>query len=111
GVDLLGGLAGEAVWNTVVRTADHEARPAVRPLSRGEVQAFFDYADDRVDQARTQGKKRWKSVFRDATLFNDDPRLRAAPPRGLLRRPAGEHVVEDPLLRAQQSHIVRSQRR
>lgn len=56
-------------WNTVVHTADHEARPAVRPLSRDEVQTFFDYADDRVDQARTQGKKGWKSLFRDATLF------------------------------------------
>ena len=56
-------------WNTVVHTGDHEARPAVRPLSRVEVQTFFDYADDRVDQARTQGKKGWKSLFRDATLF------------------------------------------
>lgn len=56
-------------WNTAIHTGDHEARPAVRPLSRIEVQQFFDYADDRVDQARTRGKKGWKSVFRDATLF------------------------------------------
>ena len=52
-----------------IHTSDHEARPAVRPLSRDEVQAFFDYADDRVDQARSRGQKGWKSVFRDATLF------------------------------------------
>ncbi|WP_091969924.1 tyrosine-type recombinase/integrase [Propionibacterium cyclohexanicum] len=56
-------------WNTAIHTGDHEARPTVRPLSRIEVQTFFDYADDRVDQARTRGKKGWKSVFRDATLF------------------------------------------
>lgn len=56
-------------WNTVIHAGDHEARPAVRPLSRTEVQQFFDYADDRVDQARTRGKKGWKSVFRDSTLF------------------------------------------
>ena len=56
-------------WNTAIHTGDHEARPAVRPLSRDEVQAFFDYADDRVDHARTRGKKGWKSLFRDATLF------------------------------------------
>lgn len=56
-------------WNTAIHTGDHEARPTVRPLTRVEVQTFFDYADDRVDQARTRGKKGWKSVFRDATLF------------------------------------------
>ena len=34
-------------WNTVVHSSDHEARPAVRPLSRMELQAFFDYACQR----------------------------------------------------------------
>ncbi len=56
-------------WNTVIHTSDHEARPAVRPLSRLELQAFFDYADDLVDRARSSGRKGWQTLFRDATLF------------------------------------------
>ena len=56
-------------WNTVIHTSDHEGRPAVRPLSRAEVQALFDYADDLVDRARTSGRKGWLTLFRDATLF------------------------------------------
>ncbi len=56
-------------WNTVVHTSDHEARPAVRPLSRAELQAFFDHADDLVDKARSSGRKGWLTLFRDATLF------------------------------------------
>ena len=56
-------------WNTVVHTSDHEARPAVRPLSRSELQTFFDYADDLVDRARSSGRKGWLTLFRDATLF------------------------------------------
>mgnify|MGYP003382356055 FL=1 len=56
-------------WNTVVHSSDHEARPAVRPLSRLELQAFFDYADDLVDRARSSGRKGWLTMFRDATLF------------------------------------------
>lgn len=56
-------------WNTVIHTSDHEARPAVRPLSRTEVQTFFDYADDLVDRARSSGRKGWLTLFRDATLF------------------------------------------
>ena len=56
-------------WNTAVHVADHEARPAVRPLTRGEVQALFDHADDHVDFARTSKRKGWLTLFRDATLF------------------------------------------
>ncbi|GAA0035337.1 site-specific integrase [Brevibacterium casei] len=56
-------------WNTVIHTSDHEARPAVRPLNRLELQAFFDYADDLVDRARSSGRKGWQTLFRDATLF------------------------------------------
>ena len=56
-------------WNTVVHVSDHEARPAVRPLSRIELQTFFDYADDLVDRARSSGRKGWLTLFRDATLF------------------------------------------
>ena len=56
-------------WNTVIHTSDHEARPAVRPLSRLELQTLFDYADDLVDRARSSGRKGWQTLFRDATLF------------------------------------------
>ena len=56
-------------WNTVVHVSEHEARPAVRPLSRIELQTFFDYADDLVDRARSSGRKGWLTLFRDATLF------------------------------------------
>lgn len=56
-------------WNTVIHTSDHEARPGARPLSRDELQTFFDYADDLVDQARSSGRKGWLTLFRDATLF------------------------------------------
>jgi integrase/recombinase XerC len=55
--------------NTVAHVADHEGRPERRPLTRGELQAFFDAADDRVEQAACSGRKGWLSTFRDATLF------------------------------------------
>ena len=56
-------------WNTAIHVADHEARPAVRLLTAGEVQALFDHADDHVDFARTSKRKGWLALFRDATLF------------------------------------------
>ncbi|WRS29186.1 site-specific integrase [Actinomycetaceae bacterium MB13-C1-2] len=56
-------------WNTVVHTSDHEANPAVRPLSRSELQMFFDYGDDLVDKARSSNRKGWLTLFRDVTLF------------------------------------------
>ena len=45
-------------WNTAVHVADYEGRPERRPLTRAELQAFFDAADDRVEQRcarRAQG--------------------------------------------------------
>src|SRR5699024_7331946 len=56
-------------WNTAIHTSDHEGRPGVPPLSRAELQMFFDYADDLVDQARSSKRKGWLTLFRDATLF------------------------------------------
>ena len=41
----------------------------MRPLTRGEVQALFDHADDKVARARRLGRKGWVAAFRDATLF------------------------------------------
>lgn len=55
--------------NSAVHVADYEGRPARRPLTRVELQAFFDAADDRVEQIVAAGRKGWLAAFRDATLF------------------------------------------
>jgi integrase/recombinase XerC len=55
--------------NTAVHVADYEGRPARRPLTRAELQALFDAADDRVEQVVAAGRKGWLAAFRDATLF------------------------------------------
>lgn len=56
-------------WNTAVHRSDVEARPERRPLSRDELQALFDYADERVGRVTTAGRKGWLAAFRDAVLF------------------------------------------
>jgi integrase/recombinase XerC len=56
-------------WNTAVHVADYEGRPERRPLTRAELQAFFDAADDRVEAAASSRRKGWLAAFRDATLF------------------------------------------
>ena len=55
--------------NTATHVADYEGRPARRPLTRTELQALFDAADDRVEQVVAAGRKGWLAAFRDATLF------------------------------------------
>ena len=56
-------------WNTAVHVAEYEGRPERRPLTRAELQAFFDAADDRVESAASSRRKGWLASFRDATLF------------------------------------------
>jgi integrase/recombinase XerC len=56
-------------WNTVVHRSDHEGRPGNRPLTRDELQAFFDYCDARVAAVHSNGRKGWLAAYRDATLF------------------------------------------
>lgn len=56
-------------WNTCSHVADYEGRPGRRPLTRAELQAFFDAADDRVEQVVAAGGKGWLAAFRDAALF------------------------------------------
>lgn len=56
-------------WNTVVHGVEFEGRPTVRPLTRGEVQLLFDFADDQVETARRSGRKGWLAAWRDATLL------------------------------------------
>src|SRR2546421_4408044 len=56
-------------WNTAVHVADYEGRPERRPLTRAELQAFFDTADDRAETVAGSGRKGVLAAFRDATLF------------------------------------------
>ncbi|EUA05399.1 tyrosine-family recombinase/integrase [Mycobacterium kansasii 824] len=56
-------------WNTARHVCEYEGRPARRPLTRAELQAFFDAADDWAEQAVTSGRKGWLAAFRDAALF------------------------------------------
>ena len=56
-------------WNSAVHVADYEGDPRRRPLTREELQAFFDAADDHVDVVVSNARKGALAVFRDATLF------------------------------------------
>lgn len=67
-------------WNTVTHRADFEGCPGNRPLSRRELQALFDHADDRVEMLRRRGRKGSLAAFRDATI------LKVAYAWGLRRR-------------------------
>jgi integrase/recombinase XerC len=44
-------------WNTAVHRSEVEARPGNRPLSRDELQALFDFCDQRVATVRRSGRK------------------------------------------------------
>jgi site-specific recombinase XerD len=56
-------------WNTVVHRSEFEGRPGNRPLTREELQAFFDYCDARVGAVHRTGRKGWLAAYRDAVLF------------------------------------------
>jgi site-specific recombinase XerD len=56
-------------WNTVAHLVDHEGRPERRPMTREELQQFFDYADERVEFAARRGRKGALAAYRDATVF------------------------------------------
>lgn len=75
--------------NMAVHAAEYEGRPERRPLSRVELQAFFDAADERVEQLTRAGKKGWLTAFRDSTLF------KVIYGWGLRRREAAMLEVED----------------
>ena len=55
--------------NRAVHVADYEGRPERRPLTRTELQALFDVADQAVDDAARSARKGWLPAFRDATLL------------------------------------------
>jgi site-specific recombinase XerD len=56
-------------WNTVVHRSEYEGRPGNRPLTREELQAFFDHADARVAAVHAAGRKGWLAAYRDAVTF------------------------------------------
>jgi integrase/recombinase XerC len=56
-------------WNVAHHLQESEACPDKRAFTRGELQAFFDHADDQVHRVRGAGRKGWLAAFRDAALF------------------------------------------
>ena len=66
--------------NMAVHATEYEGRPARRSLTRVELQALFDAADDDVESIRAGAKKGWAPAFRDATM------LKVAYAWGLRRR-------------------------
>lgn len=55
--------------NTAVHVSDYEGDPKRRPLSREEIQALFDVADEQVERIVAEGRKGALAAFRDAALF------------------------------------------
>lgn len=55
--------------NRAVHVDEREDRPARRPLTRSELQALYDVADDAVERAGRSQRKGWLTAFRDATLM------------------------------------------
>jgi integrase/recombinase XerD len=45
-------------WNTVAHVTDYEGQPGRRPLTYDEVQALFDAADGRVEEARVRRRSK-----------------------------------------------------
>ena len=56
-------------WNTRAHLTDYEGDPDRRPMTREELQVFFDHADGQVDEAIRAGRKGALAAYRDATLF------------------------------------------
>jgi len=55
--------------NSPVHAAEYEGRAERRPLTRAELQVFFDAADDLVERAGCSRRKGQLAAFRDAALF------------------------------------------
>lgn len=55
--------------NTLGHASDYEGDPERRPFTRGELQEFFDYIDDRYLKVRKLGRKGALALLRDSTLF------------------------------------------
>ncbi|MFP5318397.1 MAG: tyrosine-type recombinase/integrase [Acidimicrobiia bacterium] len=55
--------------NRTRHTTEYEGDPRRRPFTPGELQAFFDYADDEVDRIRAGGRKGALAALRDSALL------------------------------------------
>ena len=53
----------------MVHRSEYEGRPGNRPLTREELQAFFDHCDARVAAVSAAGRKGWLAAYRDAVAF------------------------------------------
>lgn len=56
-------------WNIARHIQDNESAPDKRAFTKGELQRFFDHADERVAQIADSGRKGWLPAFRDAVMF------------------------------------------
>ena len=56
-------------WNTAVHRAESESMPKRRSLTRVELQALFDAADESVDEIGRVAAKGWVAAFRDAVMI------------------------------------------
>jgi integrase/recombinase XerC len=56
-------------WNTVAHLNDYEGNPARRPLGYDELQALFDFLDERVDRVARSGRKGALAAMRDAQMI------------------------------------------
>ena len=52
-------------WNTIAHLSEYEGSPEARPLSRGELQRFLDYADDQVERAARTKRKGAVAAYRE----------------------------------------------
>jgi integrase/recombinase XerC len=56
-------------WNMAVHREEDESRPGNRAMTREELQAFFDYADERIAHKQTARRKGTLAAYRDSALF------------------------------------------
>ncbi|OHT78145.1 integrase [Mycobacteroides chelonae] len=56
-------------WNTTAHLVDYEGATERRPLTREELQRFFDYADRQVELMMRSGRKGALPAYRDSTVF------------------------------------------
>jgi hypothetical protein len=56
-------------WNLIAHLQSYEGDPDERPVTRGELQRYLDYADEQVDSAVRAKRKGALAAYRDATLF------------------------------------------
>lgn len=56
-------------WNTVAHLNGYEGRPQRRPLTYRELEALFDWLDERVERIARSGRKGALAALRDATMI------------------------------------------